>query len=116
MSIFAISDLHLSTLDKTDKSMEVFGKRWDNYMMRIENNWKKLVGENDTVIIPGDISWALKLEDTLADLRFIDALPGKKVFLKGNHDLWWSTMKKLDAFFEENGIKTIKCLFKVQLN
>ena len=108
MSLFTISDLHLSL--SSDKPMDVF-RGWDNYVSRIEANWKRVVSEDDTVVIPGDISWALKLEDTLADLRFIDALPGKKVFLKGNHDLWWSTMKKLDAFFEENGIKTIKCLF-----
>jgi predicted phosphohydrolase len=111
MSIFAISDLHLSTLDKTDKSMEVFGKRWDNYMMRIENNWKKLVSENDTVIIPGDISWALSLEEAKSDLKFIDSLPGKKILGKGNHDFWWSTMRKHEAFFEEHGIKTISFLF-----
>lgn len=111
MALFAISDLHLSTLETTNKSMEVFGRRWDNYMERIEANWKRLVTDNDTVIIPGDISWALSLEEATADLKFIDSLPGKKIFAKGNHDFWWSTMRKHSAHFEKNEIKTISFLF-----
>ncbi len=108
MSLFTISDLHLSL--NSDKPMDVF-YGWNNYVERLEANWKRVVTEADTVVIPGDISWALKLEDTLADLKFIDALPGKKIFIKGNHDLWWSTMTKINAFFEENNIKTIRCVF-----
>ena len=111
MSVYTISDLHLSTLDKTNKSMEVFGRRWASYMQRIENNWKKLVEENDTVIIPGDVSWALSLEEALSDLKFIDSLPGKKIIAKGNHDFWWATMKKHYAFFEKNEISTISFLY-----
>ena len=84
---------------------------WNNYTERLKANWERLVSVDDTVVVPGDISWALKLEDTLADLKFIDALPGKKIFLKGNHDLWWNTMKKNNEFFEKNGLKTVQCIF-----
>lgn len=84
---------------------------WDNYVERIKSNWLRIVKSNDTVVIPGDISWALKLEDALQDLLFLDSLPGKKIIIKGNHDLWWPTMAKLNAFFEKNSIKTIIPLF-----
>ncbi len=107
MSIFAISDLHLSL--GTNKPMEVFG--WDNYVNRIENNWKRLVKDEDTVVIPGDFSWALKLEESLEDFLFLEKLPGTKLLLKGNHDLWWSTVKKVSEFFEQNNIKTVKLVF-----
>lgn len=107
MSIFAISDLHLSL--GTNKPMEVFG--WDNYVARIEINWKRLVKAEDTVVIPGDFSWALKLEKTLEDFLFLEKLPGTKLLLKGNHDLWWSTVKKVNEFFEQNNIKTVKLVF-----
>lgn len=111
MSVFAISDLHLSTLDSTNKSMEVFGKRWENYTERIKNNWCRLVRDTDTVIIPGDISWALSLDEALSDLKFIDSLPGKKILGKGNHDFWWTTMRKHQAFLERNGLSTLSFLF-----
>lgn len=111
MSIFAIADLHLSTLDSTNKSMEVFGNRWRDYISRIESNWHKVVKSGDTVIIPGDISWALSLDEALSDLKFLDSLPGKKILGKGNHDFWWSTMKKHNEFFEKNGISTLSFLF-----
>ena len=108
MSLYTISDMHLSL--SADKPMDIF-YGWNNYMERIEANWKRIVTAEDTVIIPGDISWALKLEDAEKDLRFLDSLPGKKIILKGNHDLWWSTRKKLDEFFEKIGIKTITPIF-----
>lgn len=111
MSLFTIADLHLSTLDSTNKSMEVFGKRWDCYMERIEQNWRRLITDNDTVVIPGDISWALSLEEATCDLKFLDSLPGKKILGKGNHDFWWCTMKKHREHFEKNGIGTISFLF-----
>ena len=107
MSIFAISDLHLSL--GTNKPMDVFG--WDNYVERISANWKRLVKDDDTVVIPGDISWALKLEESLEDFKFIESLPGKKLILKGNHDLWWSTAKKVYEFFEKNSISSVKLVF-----
>lgn len=111
MSLYTIADLHLSTFDETQKSMEVFGKSWADYMTRIENNWRHLITDEDTVVIPGDVSWALSLEESLSDLKFLDSLPGKKILGKGNHDFWWSTMKKHEVFFEKNGIKSISFLF-----
>ena len=111
MAIFAIADLHLSTMDSMDKSMEVFGHRWADYLNRIEANWKKLVTDEDTVVIPGDISWALSLEQTESDMRFLDSLPGKKILGKGNHDFWWCTMKKHEAFFERIGVSSVSFLF-----
>ena len=111
MSLYTIADLHLSTFDKTNKSMEVFGKSWADYMTRIENNWRRLITDSDTVVIPGDVSWALSLEEADSDLRFLDSLPGRKIVGKGNHDFWWSTMRKHEAFFEKNEIKSISFLF-----
>lgn len=111
MAIFTIADLHLSTLDTTNKSMEVFGRRWTDYTSRLEKNWQRLISPLDTVIIPGDISWALSLDEALSDLKFIDSLPGKKILGKGNHDFWWSTLKKHNDFFEKHGISTISFLF-----
>ncbi len=108
MSLFTISDLHLSL--GTDKPMDVF-YGWENYVERIEANWKRVVKQGDTVVIPGDISWSLKIEDALNDFKFIESLPGKKILLKGNHDLWWNTLTKINAFFEQNDIKTIQCVF-----
>ena len=87
MSIYALSDLHLSF--GADKPMSIF-RGWDNHTERIKANWTRLVGENDTVVLPGDFSWGLKLGETVRDFEFLEALPGKKLLLKGNHDLWWS--------------------------
>lgn len=111
VSLYTMADLHLSTLDKTDKSMEVFGKSWADYITRIENNWRRLITDEDVVIIPGDISWALSIEEAESDLRFLDSLPGRKILGKGNHDFWWSTMRKHNAFFERIGINSISFLF-----
>ena len=108
MALFTISDLHLSL--SADKSMTVF-HGWENYTERIENNWCRLVKAEDTVILPGDFSWGLKLSETLEDFKFIDSLPGKKILLKGNHDLWWSTVKKVSEFLKENNIKSVELLF-----
>ena len=95
MSVFAIADLHLSFGEGVDKPMDVFGSSWVNYEARLKEAWLDLVRPEDTVIIPGDISWALRLSDALPDLRWIAALPGEKVLLRGNHDLWWSSMAKM---------------------
>ncbi len=105
MSIFAISDLHLP-LGK-DKPMDIFGGRWENYIEKLEKNWKSIVSEKDLVLIPGDISWATYLDDAFADLKFIHDLPGRKVILKGNHDYWWSTLNKLKKFIEEHKFTSI---------
>ena len=108
MSLYVMSDLHLS--EHADKSMEVFGHRWTGYTDKIKRNWSAVINDDDTVIIPGDISWASSLEDSLEDLLFIESLPGKKLIGKGNHDFWWSTLTKIKAFFEKNNIKTIEIL------
>lgn len=105
ISLFAIADLHLSL--GTDKPMDIFAG-WDHYVERLEKNWKKLITDADTVVIPGDLSWAMKLEDTVADFTFLNGLPGKKLILKGNHDLWWSTVSKMKRFFAEQGFDTLE--------
>ena len=110
MSVFAISDLHLSLNSATDKSMEVFGKRWQDYVKKLERNWHALVNENDTVILAGDFSWALTIDEAAEDFRFLNRLPGKKILGKGNHDFWWQTMRKLTAFKEKNGLSDIAFL------
>ena len=108
MSIFAISDLHLSF--GVAKPMDIF-KGWDNHSARIKANWKRLVKPEDTVVLPGDFSWGLKIEETLEDFKFLEKLPGKKLILKGNHDLWWSTAKKIREFFEQNDIGSVDIIF-----
>lgn len=100
MALYVIADLHLSL--GTDKPMDVF-KGWDNYVERLRSNWDKVVGPDDTVVLAGDLSWAMKLEDAYEDFSFIHQRPGKKLILKGNHDYWWSTKSKIDKFFTENG-------------
>ena len=108
MSIFTISDLHLSF--GSDKPMNIF-RGWDNHTERLMANWNRLVGPQDTVVLPGDFSWALKLEETKPDFEFLKKLNGKKIILKGNHDLWWSTVKKLKDFFSQNEISDVEILF-----
>ena len=109
MSLFVIADLHLSS-DKS-KSMEIFGPRWTDYQNKIEKNWKAVVTDADTVIVPGDVSWALKLEESEADFRFLNSLPGKKLIGKGNHDFWWMTHAKMSAFFKQHHFDTIDILY-----
>ena len=110
MSLYVISDLHLSTNETTNKSMEKFGTKWKDYHAKLEKYFKAIINEDDTVVIPGDISWAMTLEEAKSDFKFLDSLPGNKIIGKGNHDFWWSTATKINAFFEENGIKSIKLL------
>jgi predicted phosphohydrolase len=104
MKIFAIADLHFDF--KKEKPMDVFGDNWEKHEEKIIENWKYTVGEDDLVLIPGDVSWALRLDDALEDLLKIENLPGIKIIGKGNHDYWWSTSTKLDKL----GFKTIKFL------
>lgn len=108
MSVFVTADLHLSL--GTDKPMDVF-KGWTDYVYRLKKNWLALVEPEDTVVIVGDISWAMKLEETAEDFAFINSLPGKKIFLKGNHDYWWTTKKKMDEYLKTSGFDTISILF-----
>lgn len=107
MSIFAIADTHLSF--SCEKPMDIF-HGWSDYVSRIEGNWRNLVTEDDTVVIPGDISWAMSLKEAEADFRFINSLPGKKIILKGNHDYWWTTKRKMDSFLSEKGFDSISIL------
>lgn len=83
---------------------------WNDHVQRLEKNWQERVGPSDTVVIPGDISWAMSLSGALEDFRFIDRLNGSKIILKGNHDYWWSTKTKAEKFFSENGISTLSIL------
>lgn len=95
MKIFAIGDLHLSTT--SSKPMDVFGSGWEGHFEKIKKDWLSKVTEEDVVLIPGDISWAMKLEDALQDLLLLKDLPGRKIFVRGNHDYWWSGITKLRA-------------------
>lgn len=94
MKIWALADLHLS-ISCPEKTMEVFGSQWENYHNRIKINWEKIVAPEDLVLIPGDICWAMKFDQALQDLEWIDQLPGTKVLLKGNHDYWWASSEKM---------------------
>ncbi len=105
MSIFTIADLHLAL--GIDKPMDVFGGRWSNYMEKLKENWISDVSQNDTVIIPGDVSWATYIDSAYEDFRFIEDLPGKKVISKGNHDYWWTTSSKLNKYLTENNLSSI---------
>lgn len=109
MALFAISDPHLSF--NTDKPMDIFGRNWENHAERIADNWRKHISVDDTVVIPGDISWAMGLKNVEADLRFIHNLPGKKIIGKGNHDYWWDTVTKMNRFCLEKGMDTVNFLF-----
>lgn len=95
MALYAIGDLHLSL--GTNKPMDVFGPKWANYVERIRENFSKL-NDDDVIVIAGDISWGMSLEQSLPDFQFIDALPGRKILLKGNHDYWWGTASKMKSF------------------
>jgi len=108
MAIFAMSDLHLSL--SADKPMDVFGSLWHNYMDRIYENWQESISPGDLVIIGGDISWAMYLEQAKDDFCFLNSLNGHKLLVRGNHDFWWSSYAKLKAFAKDNGFDTISFL------
>lgn len=107
MAIYTIGDLHLSL--GGDKSMESFAG-WHDYVGRIERSWRDTVKDDDTVVLLGDTSWAVKPEELEPDLRFIESLPGQKVLIKGNHDYWWSTRAKMEAMFADFGLSTLNIL------
>jgi predicted phosphohydrolase len=108
MSLFTIGDLHLSL--SCDKPMDIF-KGWSDYVDKIRENWISLFSENYNVVIPGDISWGMTLEQSSADFAFINnVLRGKKIILKGNHDYWWNTLSKMNNFLLENNFSNIKIL------
>lgn len=107
MAIFAIGDLHLSL--GTDKPMDVF-PGWEGYLPKLERSWRALVAPEDTVVLAGDTSWAMSLPDTRADFSFLQGLPGQKWLLKGNHDYWWTTARKMQNFLQENGFDSLHIL------
>jgi len=107
MSLYAIGDLHLSL--SVNKPMDIFGNVWDNYTEKIKTGFS-CVNPDDTVVLLGDLSWGIDFEQSKEDLIFIDKLPGQKLIIKGNHDYWWSTVGKMERFFAESGISTIKIL------
>ncbi len=108
MSIYSISDLHLGI--SSDKPMDIFGPKWENYLDILKENWQSTVGSDDVVLVPGDISWAMYISEAEEDFRFLNDLNGIKLISKGNHDYWWETLKKLDAYVEEKGFSTIRFL------
>ena len=110
MSIFAIADLHLSFAPDSDKPMDVFGARWHDHPERIRNSWCSNVAEDDTVVVAGDISWGMSLQEAREDFRFIHSLPGRKIILKGNHDYWWTTASQATKFLKDDGIDSIEFL------
>ena len=101
MRLFAIGDLHMSGGD--EKPMDVFGPQWDRHFFHIQENWNSLVREEDTVLIPGDISWAMQLKDAQADLEEIGRLPGQKILCKGNHDFWWNSISRVRSVLPGTG-------------
>ena len=105
MKLFAIGDLHLPGGD--DKPMDVFGQHWEGHFERISQDWRERVAEDDVVLIPGDISWAMQLEHAKPDLEAIAALPGRKIIMKGNHDYWWNTLSQVTSAMPE-GMEAIQ--------
>ena len=99
MSLYAIGDLHFSTA--VNKPMNIFGDNWDNHEEKIINSWKSKVNEEDTVLIVGDTSWAINMNEAEEDLNIIHNLPGKKIYVKGNHDYWWTTVAKLNKLYDD---------------
>lgn len=100
MKIFSISDLHLSI--NNSKPMNIFGPVWEGYLDKIVEDWKAKVSDDDVVLLAGDLSWAMKLEDASKDLKFLESLPGRKIIIKGNHDYWWSTISKVRNELPQN--------------
>lgn len=108
MSLYVIGDLHLC-FSNPAKTMSIFAG-WENYQEKIRKNWFETVKESDTVVLAGDISWGMSLQQALPDFRFINELSGTKIIIKGNHDYWWGTVKKMEDFFAAERLNTIKIL------
>ena len=106
MSLYAIGDLHFST--ENPKPMNIFGDNWDNHEEKIITNWREVVGDEDTVLVLGDTSWAMNLQEAKADLDIVKALPGKKIFIKGNHDYWWASLSKVNAMYQDEDMNFIQ--------
>ena len=103
-----MADLHLCK-GNPEKTMSIFNG-WQNYQELIEKNWKELISDSDTIVLPGDISWGMSLKEAASDFKFIERLPGQKIVIKGNHDYWWTTKKKMEDFFAAEGCTSIKIL------
>lgn len=109
MAIYVIGDLHLSF--STNKPMDIFGRNWQNYEEKVKKDWLLKVKPEDTVILPGDFSWAMYLDETEKDFEFINNLPGKKILLKGNHDYWWTTLTSMRKYIKEENFENIDFLY-----
>ena len=107
MALYAIGDTHLSLT--TNKPMDVFGGNWNGYVEKLKQGFAS-VSPEDTVVLCGDLSWGMSLEEAKEDFAFLNELPGKKLMLKGNHDYWWNTAAKMHRFFQENGFDTLELL------
>ena len=108
MAIYAIGDLHLSFNE--NKPMDIFGENWEGHDEKIKQDWISKVKEEDLVLLPGDFSWSMYLENTYDDFNYINKLPGKKLLLKGNHDYWWTTITSMRRYIEEKGFENIDFL------
>lgn len=109
MAIYTIADLHLSF--NNPKPMDIFGDNWKNHEKRLQEDWTRKVKSNDTVILPGDFSWATYIEEAYADFKYLNDLPGKKILLKGNHDYWWTTVTSMKRYLEEHNFDTIDFVY-----
>lgn len=110
MAIYAISDLHLA-FSAPEKTMTVFGTRWQEYEEKIRKNWLSKVTVDDIVILSGDFSWATYIEESKSDFDFLNSLPGHKYLLKGNHDYWWTTLKSMNEFIQANNYSNIDFIY-----
>ena len=108
MSIYTIGDLHLSF--ENPKPMNIFGDNWNNHEEKVKEDWLSKVKPGDTVIHPGDFSWAMYLEETIKDFEYLNSLPGRKIMLKGNHEYWWTTVTKMKKFLNEHNFQNIDFL------
>lgn len=109
MSIYVIGDLHLSFHE--DKPMSIFGENWKGHEEKIKKDWIEKVKQNDLVVIPGDFSWSTYLQDTYEDFAYLNALPGKKILIKGNHDYWWTTLTSMRKFLKKNKFENIDFIY-----
>lgn len=107
MALYVLADMHLAY--GVNKPMDVFGGRWEGYMDKLQENLAVL-REDDTLVIPGDFSWALDLKQAEEDFSFLDQFPGRKLFVKGNHDYWWTTASKFSKFCQEHNFENMHLL------
>lgn len=105
MALYTIGDTHLSL--SVDKPMDVFGGGWTGYVDKLRLGFEG-IGPEDTVVLCGDLSWGMSLPEAREDFAFLNALPGKKLLLKGNHDYWWTTASKMRQFFQDNDFTTLE--------